>query len=160
MSILDAANSSNERNTIEAAKMLINAGADINAKANGGYTALWIAARRSLVEMVRLLIKKGTDVNASAESVTILETSATYSTPETVKILIASGADVNGNGGMTPLMLAMMNSSYPEEMINIFLDAGADVNLVYNKKRAVDYARKRKVLQGTSALKRLEAASR
>ena len=160
MSVLNAANSSNERNTVETAKMLINAGADINAKSSGGYTALWFAARRSLVEIVKLLIKNGADVNASAESVTVLDTSAMYSTPETVKILIDSGADVNGNDSMTPLMLAMLNSSYPEEMINIFLDAGADVNAVYDKKRAVDYARKRKVLQGTSALKRLEAASR
>ncbi len=45
-------------------------------------------------------------------------------------------------------------------MINLLLDADADANIVYDKKRAVDMARKSKRLQGTQALRRLEDASR
>ncbi len=50
---------------VDAAKRLLEAGADINAKENfGGQTALMWAAAQSQAEMVKLLASKGADLNA------------------------------------------------------------------------------------------------
>jgi len=49
---------------IEIVRELINRGADINAKANDGYTALIEASANGRIEVVRELINRGADINA------------------------------------------------------------------------------------------------
>lgn len=50
-----------------AVQFLLERGADVNAKTNGGTTALMCAAMHGDVELVRLLISHGADVNADRD---------------------------------------------------------------------------------------------
>ena len=63
ISIHDAAESGN----IEAVKQHLAAGADVNAKNDGGFTPLHYAASRRDKEIAELLIAKDADVNAKME---------------------------------------------------------------------------------------------
>ena len=49
--------------TIEEMKWLLDHGANVNAQASHGYTALHLAVKKNLVDKVRLLLKYGADVN-------------------------------------------------------------------------------------------------
>ena len=51
-------------NHLEVAELLIEYGADVNAKANNGRTPLHFASAKNNNEIARLLISKGADVNA------------------------------------------------------------------------------------------------
>ncbi len=103
---LHTSSSKNENNITEVVRMLINAGTDINAKAFDGITALVCAARFSHEASVRMLLDKGADIKQGRLSFY----TAMYSTPKIMKMLIDAGIDVNGDGGMTPLMLVIMNN--------------------------------------------------
>jgi len=54
----------NTRGNADTIKALIAGGADVNAKAEGGETALGIAARYGKLEIVEALVAAGADVNA------------------------------------------------------------------------------------------------
>ena len=53
-----------EKDLLEAAKWLINKGADLEAKDQGEWTPLHLAARLNSLQVARLLIEKGADKNA------------------------------------------------------------------------------------------------
>jgi ankyrin repeat protein len=80
----------------EIVTLLIEAGADVNAKVNNGLTPLMLAARYTTTpEIVTLLIQAGADVNTKDENgLTPLwfanHLSGSY--PEIIKILEAAGA--------------------------------------------------------------------
>jgi ankyrin repeat protein len=48
--------------------MLIDKGADVQAKAAGGWTTLFSAVKRDNLEIIRLLLQKGLDINAKTEN--------------------------------------------------------------------------------------------
>lgn len=97
------------RNRIEVVKLLIERGADVNAK--GGWwvvTPLHWAADNGHTEMVWLLLEQGADVNARTEEhgYTPLHWAANNGHRATVELLIAAGADVyaqSDNGDMPKL---------------------------------------------------------
>ena len=49
---------------LDCVKALIEAGADLNAKENDGWTALHLAARNGKLDCVKALIEAGADLNA------------------------------------------------------------------------------------------------
>lgn len=49
---------------LEAAKLFVGSGADVNAKCKNGHTALIWAAFNGRLEMVKYLVEQGADVNA------------------------------------------------------------------------------------------------
>ena len=55
------------RGQTEVVKMLLEKGADVNAKNTKGWTALMIASLRGQTEVVKNLLEKGADVNAKDE---------------------------------------------------------------------------------------------
>ncbi len=110
----------------EIAKILIKAGADVNARTSdseGGYTPLYLACKGGDVETVKLLIESGADVNATSEySDRPLHVAANA---EIVKALLAAGADAKAIGYMEHSTLHYRNDA---ESVRALLAAGADVN--------------------------------
>jgi ankyrin repeat protein len=109
------------------------AGADANARAAGGATALMLAAHAGRVDVVRALLDAGADVNAADDLGWSPLTKAVYNAeqdrgfPEVVAVLIAAGAAIEARiaYGIRPLMLA---AGYGETaVVQTLLDAGADV---------------------------------
>lgn len=79
-------------NRLEAVRLLLERGADVNKKLKRGPTALLIASFHGDIEMVRLLLANGADVNADCEGDTALSWAKQKGHPEVVNLLIASGA--------------------------------------------------------------------
>jgi len=52
---------------LEAARLLVAAGADVNARQHGGYTALHSAAQHGSIELIDLLLGAGADPNLPTE---------------------------------------------------------------------------------------------
>jgi len=118
----------------EAIRVLIQAGADVNARGYFEQTPLMKAASRHH-----------------------------NPNPEVIRILVQAGADVNARDhfGYTPLMLAAMQPGGHPEAITFLLDSGANPKLKANNgKMAIDYARERSSLIKSDALRKLEEASR
>ena len=98
--------------SLEAMKVLIAAGADVNAKDKYGITTLMHVAENGLLDEVKLLIDAGADVNAKDEwgQTALMHTGiGDYGTAEVIRELIAAGADVNAktNNGYTALDLTV-----------------------------------------------------
>ena len=116
----------------EIIKLLIAAGADVNAKCRTGSTALVYAARYGNKEIVKLLITAGADVNAKGSIVddgrTALMVAAAKGNTEMAKLLIDAGADVNAkdNGDCTALNWAIDIGH--TEIAKLLIAAGANVN--------------------------------
>jgi len=114
----------------EVMAVLINAGADVNAKNNNGFTALMLAAGNSSPEGIRALAKAGADVNASA------------------------------NNGKTPLMLAAMLNPNPEAVMVLLKLGADPAIRDNEGKTAIDHARENPLFENSGALRKLEHASR
>jgi ankyrin repeat protein len=121
---------------IETFGWLISAGVAIDARDNGGQTALFEAAVRDNPQFVRLLLERGADVNARSNwGYTALFEAATWHKPQNVRLLLDYGADVNVrvNDGSTPLMHAAWpwpQDTEAVETLSLLLSHGADVNAV------------------------------
>ena len=88
---------------------LIQAGTDVNARDNIGYTALMWAAHYDEVDAAKALIQAGADVNAKDNiGYTALMVTVGKGSFDVAKVLIEAGADLNArnNDGKTAFMLA------------------------------------------------------
>ena len=110
----------------EVAKLLLEKGADVNARASNGHTALHYASAYGLIDIVKSLLDNGASVNFdvkdSAEGddpgCTPLLYAAENGQLAVVKLLLEKGADVNAKASYntihqsaTPLIGATMVSS-------------------------------------------------
>jgi hypothetical protein len=82
------------KSDVPAVKMLLEKGADVNAKTSYGVTALSFAADRGSLEVVKILLEHGADVNATDTFYheTILARAASQGHAEIVKLLLEKGA--------------------------------------------------------------------
>ncbi len=90
---------------LEAVKMLLNRGAEVDARSEGtGKTALMLAVNRGRgLEMATLLIDNCADVNArSRDGHSPLMIAAWGPQLKMVQLLIEKGAEINARGGLLP----------------------------------------------------------
>jgi hypothetical protein len=86
------------RGNLREVKRLVAKGADVNAKADHGYTALMVASRNGHSEVVKLLLAKGADVNARSSGG---ETALILASRENAKKqLIMAGASSSSEPGV------------------------------------------------------------
>jgi ankyrin repeat protein len=119
--------------SIDAMKLLLDAGAGVNAKNAFAVTPLlWCAGDFAKVS---LLVDKGADVNArSKQSMTPLLVAASNGASDVVKLLLEKGANPQARGFLntTPLLVATGgfagSTGNDTATISLLLQKGADVN--------------------------------
>ena len=116
------------RGRAEFVRLLLEAGADKDAKNAYGATALHLAAQRSHLEVVRLLLEAGADTDAEfTHGMTALHLGALHGDFEVVRLLLEAGADTDAaktNDGTTALHFAALHGH--SEVVRLLLEAGAD----------------------------------
>jgi hypothetical protein len=122
-------NSAIETGKTNLAKLLIAAGANVNARDNYGRTVLLWAVEYGRTEIVKLLITEGADVNARDNDCYTALIEAVHNGHTVIaQLLIAAGADVHArdNNGLTALMYAARNGR--TEIVKILIAADANVH--------------------------------
>ena len=115
---------------VEAVRLLITAGANIEAGTRlGHYTPLHLASRNGHAVVVEALLEAGSDVHARSSNggVTALHLAAEYGDPETIRVLVKHGEDVNVRDAareQTPLSFAAARNRV--EAIRTLVELGAD----------------------------------
>jgi len=126
-------------NKLEKVKLLVQKGADINAKSNNGITPLMRAASSyveyggSNLEMVNFLVQNGANINDKDEdgttplmrAIRFGSQFATHDGLDVIQFLVESGANVNdkNKSGETPLSLAKQRGN--AEIVNLLIQHGA-----------------------------------
>jgi ankyrin repeat protein len=112
-------------------KLLLNAGADIEAKTNSGITALMEAAESNEEKVVELLLDRGADIHAKDNdgSTALMIVAVQQGCKEMVELLLDRGADIHAkdNDGSTALMMVAARQGC-KEMVELLLDRGADIH--------------------------------
>jgi ankyrin repeat protein len=80
---------------VDAARMLLEAGVDVNETKPDGASALVVAAHSAQEKVALFLLEKGADPNAAGAGYTALHAAVLRSLPQLVDALIARGANVN-----------------------------------------------------------------
>jgi ankyrin repeat protein len=118
-----------ENGNREMVRILLGAGADINARNRAGQTALMSLDRKANLDLVRDLLRAGADVNVRDQrGETPLLSAATSSSFAVIQELVSYGAgmDAKNNEGTTVLMRAAENSDF--QVAKLLLKFGVDVN--------------------------------
>src|SRR5262245_33449053 len=120
-----------DRDDLEAADLLIAAGAHVAARTREGVTPIRLAAVNGSAGMLNRLLKAGGDVNAPLTPAgdTALMMAARTGKTDAVQVLLDTRADVNAKeswGGTTALMWAV--SEGHTAAARLLIDGGADVN--------------------------------
>jgi ankyrin repeat protein len=130
----------------EAARLLLDHGAQVNAKNYRGETPLHLVSRGEYdspddgVRIVELLLERGTDLN-SQDNVgwTPLHAASYTGKPEITQVLLHHGAKVDAENdlGETPLHLTRQGKSGSQDVVHVaqlLLDGGVDVNIQDRRK--------------------------
>ena len=116
------------KNDIAEVKRLLEAGADVSAKNEIGYTPLHVAALMGHAASVKVLLQAGaeTEVKNMWDDRTPLHYAAGGGGPASVKALLEAGADPNvpDKDGDTPLAKAIRYDNNTE-VVNLLKSAGA-----------------------------------
>jgi ankyrin repeat protein len=121
------------RGDVEVARVLLEHGADREARDIYDWSPLERAMKKGHVELTRVLLEHGANVNAQdATSFTPLHLASVWGDPEVVRTLLKHGADVKAQnmGNMTPLHQAAV-----KEVAQILLEYGADANALETRNR-------------------------
>ena len=120
------------RCSVERVGAFIKAGADPNAKSDGGLPVLQLAlAYRLSPSVIKLLLKTGADVNGRDNSGnTALMMVADHQSTEYLRIFLNADSEVNAtnNNGWTALMFAVYNGMEPE-VVDVLLRSGTDKSI-------------------------------
>lgn len=126
-------------------KILLAAGADINAKDSNNSSILSFMVRKNIIKMIDYLLDNGSDIETrDSVNMTPLMIAVYQNQPEITDILVKRGAKVDAqtSDGHTPLMMACMKSSV--KIVRTLKDAYADPSVRDKKSRtALFYAVRR-----------------
>ena len=114
--------------SVESVKLLLKAGADVNAKNGLDVTALIVGAMEPA--KVKLLVEAGADVNAASKlgRTPLLVAAATPGSTESVRLLLEKGAKVNAADGRGVTALAVAGRAGDRATMRLLLDRKADPN--------------------------------
>ncbi len=123
---------------VEAAELLIAAGADVKAATRvGGITPLSLAAANGSAALLELLLKAGADANAAREDgESALMSAALSGSADAIRVLVKHGAEVNAREaayGRTALIFAAGKNR--AAAIRALLSLGADPKLQTNVRK-------------------------
>ncbi|KAJ4318419.1 hypothetical protein N0V84_006842 [Fusarium piperis] len=121
------------RENVVLVRMLLNLGADVNARGCEG-TALQLASAKGNLKLVQLLLKKGADVNSAVQNLkrgkTALQAAAGSGDEDLVECLLKAGAQVNALPssckGRTALQAAVESQNV--NLVKLLINEGADIN--------------------------------
>lgn len=140
-------------------------GADIFAvdTANRANALHWAADHNDNLSIIQKLISMGFEVEGldGVSRTPLMKAATKNNNPDVIKYLLSEGAFVNARDQNwdTALIRGCRENKNPEVLM-ILLENGADVNLFNNQqKRAIDYARQNKALEGSEFLFKLEILS-
>ncbi|KAH0542984.1 hypothetical protein FGG08_002672 [Glutinoglossum americanum] len=111
-------------------KLLLERGADIEAKDKDGWTVLQRAVSNGHELVVNLLLERGADVEAKGKGRwTVLQRAASNGHELVVNLLLERGADVEAKSksGWTALQWATSNGHEP--IVKLLLEKGADIEV-------------------------------
>lgn len=117
-----------QHNNADILKMLLDAGADANARATTGETALHVAIAEEKQACLEILLAHHADVNLSTNGITPLIKAITQGNTAIAEQLLKAGARVNDtmSNGETALICAARLGN--EDAIQLLLEAGANAN--------------------------------
>ncbi|KAI1390554.1 ankyrin repeat-containing domain protein [Hypoxylon trugodes] len=119
--------------SLEIAKLLIDAGADINEKDVDEDTPLKMACGAGFLTMAEFLLTNGADPNTrDSNHRTCLHITSFRTNPDIIKLLTRYGADVNAVGDTMWTSLHFVTQLDKErtfETVQTLIQAGADVNI-------------------------------
>lgn len=109
-------------NYLEAARFLLDAGADINTRDMSGETPLMQAAGLGYRAMVALLLERGADVNArDGSQETSLFKAARHGYAEVSAALLAAGAELNIQNDMQEDISDVVLPRKREQVLNVLI---------------------------------------
>ncbi len=111
-----------ETNSIDIARLLIDSGADIEAKDNDGLTPMHWAAETNSLDLVRLLIDRGADIEAKDnDGLTPMHLAGETNSLDVVRLLIDRGA--NNDDSITLPVESAVLPTLTSELVKIkFID--------------------------------------
>ncbi|KAJ5963696.1 uncharacterized protein N7479_003572 [Penicillium vulpinum] len=121
-----------ERGNLEAAKKLLNNGANLDIAGDNEHTPLHTAACNGHVDIVRMLLEKGNEINNGSDgSKAPLYCACLNGHHQVAEILLQWKPDIiTANGGWVPLISASLNGSV--DIVLLLIERGADVNVLDN----------------------------
>ncbi len=122
-----------KRGDAEITQLLLNWGADIEAKSYFGYTPLMLAAMHGKVEIAKILLENGASTTAQKDALSSLDQAIFKEQPQIVRLLLEYGVNIEEKdiNGETHLMDAAALGEF--KITKIFLDYGANINAQNNQ---------------------------
>ncbi len=121
-------------NNIEAIKVLIATGADLNEREEFyAMTPLILACNSNYTELAKLLIDGGADIHLKADNGATALIMAAMNSQELTELLLSKGADIharsnNGTGAFTNCTMGIISGRVGYELADLLLAKGAEID--------------------------------